>query len=545
MPSTLPTFTTPRRQLLGVPDDVTGRGVCIALTDQFLPPHPDLTPGRERKVLWLDGRGDPFDPEKTAQVRPAVRQHGLGRAAVAGGSGASSGGAFAGVAPHVTLVLLNWNVARGEFGKNPRGQEDCLQFLDQHAATFGIRAVQFGALGDRTGPLVPWQWDGQRRWCERLSSKGILVVAGTGNCPGSFMPVSLAPSALAVGGLDLPVAPGEAARGFHSPEGTSFEGKPVPDCRAPAERVVVPSVATAETSGLAGVPPRHTVQEGIALAESFALGLLACLWQKHPDLDPWTTRAVLAQAARSPSSRFGGLAIGLPTWGAIEEAIQSISRLPAPPLSPYERYEAVQQMPWHERMALLRDHPEQAADLLLNSLPDRAPADQGNELVACYQRASNPRVRAAVVLLLSPLEEETRAEHPTLDKALFDDSALVLGCALEVMRRCPALARKRERHVASLINYPDGQVRYQASLVAEAAPDETYLRPLVQGMKRDLDEQNLIGFFARKRCLEHMTRQDHTPEIRKMLPGECVYSDYLLGVYRECARRWLTWFQER
>lgn len=69
-------------------------------------------------------------------------------------------------------------------------------------------------------------------------------------------------------------------------------------------------------------------------------------------------------------------------------------------------------------------------------------------------------------------------------------------------------------------------------------PREAYVRPLIQGMKRDFERGPMIAFFVRRRCLKAITGETYWPETRKAHPGECVYSDYWLGKQRECMERW-------
>ena len=76
------------------------------------------------------------------------------------------------------------------------------------------------------------------------------------------------------------------------------------------------------------------------------------------------------------------------------------------------------------------------------------------------------------------------------------------------------------------------------ALVAEAAPCETYVRRLIQGMKRDLEQGPMIAFFWRRRCLKAITGETYWPETRDAHPGECLHSDYWLRKQRECMERW-------
>jgi len=343
--------------------------------------------------------------------------------------GLGSGGKYGGVAPESDMMLLNFGVLHGELAKPPNANQ-YLDFLVEHGQRLGVRAVQFGSVGERTGPLVPWQWDTQRRYSEQITSTGILVVSPTGNCPGSFNPASLAPSALAGGGLELPSEPGTPMRPFHSPEGVSFEGKHVPVLLAPAESVVLPALNVTYDCGIAGVLSGYTVDEGTSFSGPFVMGLLACVWQKYPEISAHMMRTVVERAARSVEPRFGETQVGMPTWQAIEEAIGSVADAHQVEPTPFETYTETQQLNWDVRMRRCHDTPDGAADVLLNSLPDKAPPGVSAELASLFHSTGNARARAAAVLLLAPDREDQEPDHPMLKEALRDESPLVLGLSL-------------------------------------------------------------------------------------------------------------------
>lgn len=534
-----PTFRTPRRELLGIPNDITGKGVKVVLTDSFFPAHSDVSSGANRSIQWLDAQGKPFDPVPLTQANPTKGQHGLACAAVCGGTGLCSDGQFGGVAPQSDMVLVNDGILDGQFLQTPEENQH-LEFLSNHAKEMDVRVVLFGSAGARTGPLTPWQWDTQRRYCEWMSDQGILVVSPTGNCPGSFSPTSLAPSALAGGGLLLPTDPSQPIRPFHSPEGVTFENKCLPDHLAPAEPVIVPALDSELDYGMEGVPPGHTTEEGTSFSGPFIVGLVACVWQKYPHITGVQMRAVIQKAAKIAELKFNQTRVGMPTWPLIEEAIDTLDELPQAEPSPFDLYTEIQQLPWDVRVRYCFDTPDKSADVLLNSLPDRAPSEVVTELALLFRSTKDPRVRAAIVLLLSPEPRDKKASHPLLSEALQDESSLVLGCMLDVMRRYPNLLDSREEDIIRLMNHSDGPVRCEALFVAEAKPCRAYIHPLIQGMKRDLNQGPLFAFFLRRRCLKAITGESYWPETRKMLPGECIYSDYWLGKQRESMERWLS-----
>ena len=153
------TFLTPRREIFGIPEDVTGKGVRIALIDSFFPLHRDLHASGSRRIEWLDVLGKPFDPAPLTKTHPQSWQHGLGKATAIGGTGEVSNGYWCGVAPESDLVLLNYRIIDGQYA----GSYDMLlDFLWGNATDLDIRVIVFGNVGDATGPLCPWQWDNQR-----------------------------------------------------------------------------------------------------------------------------------------------------------------------------------------------------------------------------------------------------------------------------------------------------------------------------------------------------------------------------------------------
>ena len=539
------TFLTPRRDQLGVPRDVTGKGIRIALIDNFFPLHRDLSVNGNRRIEWLDAVGQPFDPALLTSQYPRKGQHGLGKATAIGGTGETSKGHWCGVAPECDLVLLNSRILHGQWRRESYDtvHNTVLDFLWEHGADLGIRAINFAEKGDETGPLAPWQWDKQRRLCERLSAQGILVVSPTGNSPGYFNPPSLSPSSLAGGGFILPMGEDDTPRPYHSPEGTSFEGKRVPDHLTPARLIIFPSIDADERFWVPEVPLGHMAQEGVSF--SCSCGVLACIWQKYPQLSSGAMCEVIRRAARKSELRFGLTQVGMPTWESIESVVASIGDWQEDRPLPFVKYEQVQAMPWTDRMEHIRRYPLSAAGILLDSLPDGVPAQHCEALISICAGSGDPRVRAALVLLARPDDEDRSSSgYSLLGDALEDASPLVLGCALDLLRRLPLLMKGHKRRVSELINHPDAQVRLEALMAVEKAPDWTFLKPLIEGMERELQAGFLAAFHTRRSCLEGITGENNWPETRNMLPGESTYSDYWVGKRMECVALWKNFGRE-
>ena len=78
------------RDFLSVPDELTGKGVRIAVVDGNFPSHPDITTNEQRttyKVMVMESEPQP----KVFEAEPGPWKggaHGLWAAAAAAGSGA-------------------------------------------------------------------------------------------------------------------------------------------------------------------------------------------------------------------------------------------------------------------------------------------------------------------------------------------------------------------------------------------------------------------------------------------------------------------------
>ncbi len=532
----------PLRERLQIPDSVTGDGVCAAVLGAFIPSHPEIVPEASgRDVRWFGRDGEPYDAE--ALTRETGRgEHDLQVVARGAGTGFITGGRYAGVAPGCRLVLSSTMVSGGKVDRcdavmaGDEQFDSMMPLVERH----GIATLYVGRKGRLSGPLLPWQWDYERRKCEELVHRGVAVISGTGNQPGSFCPQSLSPSVLSVGGIALPLDDQGVAGPFHSPEGLTFEGKPVPDVVAPAEHVLVPRLGEEHGSPLCGVPEGCTLGEGTSFAAPVILGLIACLMEARPGTAPSTLARALRTAARRAKPGFGKRELGLPTWGEVLAALDEGRTESEGTPAPFEEYRRIQAMSWEERLQHAQDRPAQA---LLNCLPECAPPDQLAAMREEFGRAKDARVRAAIVLLSRPGADRC-ARPDLLDAALHDPSPLVMGAALEIARGLgDAVHRYRERLI-ELINCSDLSIRHEALRVVEAAPDEAYVPALVEGMPMDIGRWPTSAFFTRRTCLKAITGHSHWPETRKMLPGECVFSEYWVSMQKACMGRWVDWLSE-
>lgn len=142
-------------------------GVAVAVIDSGFKAHPDLPLSRLRH--YKD-----FVSNSTTPVDGCG--HGTHVAGIVAGSGASSGGEYAGIAPNVELVVLR--VLDGSCVGNTSDVIDALEWVGRNHRTYNIKVVNLSLGHDVlesifTDPLV--------HAVERLSRKGIAVVTAAGN----------------------------------------------------------------------------------------------------------------------------------------------------------------------------------------------------------------------------------------------------------------------------------------------------------------------------------------------------------------------------
>jgi serine protease AprX len=173
-------------------------GLAVAIIDSGIQPNPDLPLSRIRYFKdFVTGATMPVDS----------CGHGTHVAGIVAGTGARSNGLYAGIAPDVDIVSLR--VLGDDCSGNTSDVIDALEWVARHHQAYKIKVVNI-SLGHAVlesivaDPLV--------QAVERLSRKGIVVVAAAGNrgvnlatgnagYGGVGVPCN-APSAICVGSLD-------------------------------------------------------------------------------------------------------------------------------------------------------------------------------------------------------------------------------------------------------------------------------------------------------------------------------------------------------
>jgi serine protease AprX len=304
-----------------------GAGVTIALVDAAFHPHPDLALPANRIRAWVDASGDPARVRRFASDeaprwpgwdrQDASTWHGLMTSAVAAGNGHRSHGLYRGLAPGADVVLVQVAGPDGRIGNAAIAR--ALDWLRWEGPELGVRVVNLSLGGDPVTPLAGNLVD---QAVTSLVEKGVLVTAAAGNDgERRLVPPATAPHAVTVGGLDDKNTLDAAERAlWHGNYGESAWGTQKPELVAPSLHVVAPvlpgSALAAEAEQLfarraAGdaaaealiaerklVTPHYQLVEGTSFAAPIVSGVVACMLEANPHLDPRRIHELLVTAAQ-------------------------------------------------------------------------------------------------------------------------------------------------------------------------------------------------------------------------------------------------------
>jgi len=286
---------------------LTGAGVTIAVLDSGVDAtHPDLPyAGKVVENVRLNpalSSGPGFvNPAPVEGVRNTdlVLGHGTFVASVAAGTGAASGGLYAGVAPGASILGLSAgdfyiiNVLEG------------FDYLLDNASRFGVRVVNcsWGSEGffDPDDPV--------NIATRQLHDAGMTVVFAAGNngpSPDSLNTYAVAPWVIGVGSTDK-----RGALSSFSSRGIYEEILYHPTLVAPGEGIIAASpVALNAVGGVEGVPdlsagvtvpPAYTswysVESGTSFAAPHVAGVVALMLQAEPGLGPDAIKRILQETA--------------------------------------------------------------------------------------------------------------------------------------------------------------------------------------------------------------------------------------------------------
>ncbi len=281
---------------------ITGRNVTVAVLDTGInDQHPDLAGKVVQNVRLIDTQSLPIGFMHPSPVEGVANSdlaggHGTFVGGIVAGSGASSGGKFAGVAPHAKLLGLS----AGDI--NLTNVLSGFDYLLQKGSSYGVRVVNcsFSAntLFDPHDPV--------NVATKMLTDAGVVVVFSAGNTGagnGTLNPYAAAPWVISVGATDEKgsVAPFSSRGNF---------GDPLqhPSLVAPGVNVAsLRNIGTATgTTGFAGADlqrltpgeiPYYTTASGTSFSAPQVAGAAALMLEANPNLKPAEIKDILSRTA--------------------------------------------------------------------------------------------------------------------------------------------------------------------------------------------------------------------------------------------------------
>ena len=538
------------RDFLSVPDELTGKGVRIAVVDGDFPSHPDITTNEQRttyKVMVMESEPQP----KVFEAEPGPWRggaHGLWAAAAAAGSGAESQGLYRGVAPEADLFLVA-EYFPGQ-SQNPEGRYEAhlkaLEWVRDNWSKYEIRAVLSAKKLGVDSSLLPWQTDSTRILCEEIAAAGVLVMAGSGNTSDRTAGVSepAAPSVLSVGGIAIsPDGDLDRADMFPGSRGTTFEGKWIPEILAPAENIVLPYGTDEEIENhfygkTDNLPRRYARTLATSFSGPIVLGAAACVWQAHPGRTAVEMKTTLiASALKRPQwsdLRAGLVSVeGALAMEAAEHPSESVT-------SPYQIWSAWRKSSVEYRMDQLgADDSEQVKDVILSFVGDALPEAAVKQVSKCLIHPE-PEVRAATVCALASKTSEVNSDY--IKEGCRDVSPIVRSAAVHLLQNCPDLWSECSASLSVLFNDPSLDVRYVSIRLANRMAHPRFAEAIVSGLEEDARMDRIGLFAARRDALEAITGH-RLPLKYPDLHGVRYYSDALRDARMDLASRWEDWLR--
>ena len=538
------------RDFLSVPDELTGKGVRIAVVDGDFPSHPDITTNEQRttyKVMVMESEPQP----KVFEAEPGPWKggaHGLWAAAAAAGSGAESQGLYRGIAPEADLFLVA-EYFPGQ-SQDPEGRYEAhlkaLEWVRDNWSKYEIRGVLSARRCGVDSSLLPWQTDSTRILCEEIAAAGVLVMAGSGNTSDRTAGLTepAAPSVLSVGGIAIsPDGDLDRADMFPGSRGTTFEGKWIPEILAPAENIVLPHGTDEEIENhfygkIDDLPRRYARRLGTSFSGPIVLGAAACVWQAHPNWSALGMKtALIASSIKRP--QWSDLRAGLVS---VEDALamEAAEHPPAPVTSPYRTWSAWRKSSVEYRMDRLGvGDSEQVKDVILSFVGDALPDAALQRISACVNHPK-PHVRAATVCALASKTSDVNSDY--IEEACRDVSPIVRSAAVHLLQNCPTLWSECSASLSVLFNDPSLDVRYVSIRLASRMAHPRFAEAIVSGLEGDARMDRICHFGARRDALEAITGH-RLPLKYPDLHGVRYYSDALRDARMDLARRWEDWLR--
>jgi serine protease AprX len=272
-------------------EGVDGDGVTVAVIDTGIAPVADLT-GRVVGGIDLSGEDDPYLDSFG---------HGTFVAGIIAGNGASSGGAYKGVAPQARLVSVK--IAGRDGSSDVTHVLAALQWVVSFRQTYGIKVLNLSLGTDSTQPyrLSPMNMAVERTW-----DSGIVVTVSSSNngpAAGTIAKPADDPLVVTVGALDDRGTKGrgdDLMAGFSGAGPTAADGLEKPDLVAPGRSVIslrAPGSKVDAAYPGSRVGSAYFKGSGTSFSTAVTSGTAALLLEREPGLTPDQVKARLTGTA--------------------------------------------------------------------------------------------------------------------------------------------------------------------------------------------------------------------------------------------------------
>lgn len=276
-------------------EGVDGDGVTVAVVDTGIAPVADLA-GRVIGGIDFSTDDDPYDD---------AFGHGTFVAGLIAGNGASSNGAYKGVAPKAKLVSIK--IAGREGASDISHVLAGIQWAVSFKNDYGIRVLNLslGTDSTQTYYLSPLNAAVEKAW-----DAGIVVTvsaSNTGPGAGTITKPADDPLVVTVGALDDKGSPGrgdDIMAGFSGEGPTAADGLAKPDLVAPGRSVISLRAPGSKVDGAypgSRIGSSYFKGSGTSFSTAITSGSAALLLQREPGLTPDQVKArLLSTAAPGP-----------------------------------------------------------------------------------------------------------------------------------------------------------------------------------------------------------------------------------------------------
>jgi len=269
------------------PENITGKGMCIAFLDTGICPLADFLYPQKRIAAFMDfvnGQADAYDDNG----------HGTHVAGIAASNGLLSGGKYRGVAPECNIVSLKILDFAGH--GNAASALDAINWIHKNYRKYGIRIVNMsiGTVDKSISSSLIMA-------CTALFNDGITVCAAAGNENSSVITSpGICPNVITVGSW-------EENKRFRISMGGKVYYKP--DIFAPSENIVSCRSLSFSFSSLkreSGVieNENYVKMSGTSMATPMVSGACALLLEQNPSFSPMQVKKSLVDASVQNSSKY-------------------------------------------------------------------------------------------------------------------------------------------------------------------------------------------------------------------------------------------------